>query len=136
LETPARGPSIKPDELDEPDVFLEEQFPPAPELQMFAQAVFRGGICGNGCIRIANCAQHGAMPEQLLKGFELSHQRGRPRQEWRKERERELERQRQEQALRKAQTIASTMLPEWGAPTTVRVLEAAVAVARDARDSS
>ena len=93
----------------------------------------RGGMCGQrGCIRIAKCAQHGAMPEQPLKGFELSHQPDRARQEWRKKRERELERQRQEQALRKAQTIASTMLPEWGGPTRVRVLEAAVAVARDA----
>jgi hypothetical protein len=72
------------------------------------------------------------MPEQPLKGFELSHQGDRARQEWRKERERELQRQRQEQALRKAQTIASTMLPSGGGPTTVRVLEAAVAVARDA----
>ena len=72
------------------------------------------------------------MPEQPLKGFELSHQRDGARQEWRKERERELERQRQEQALRKAQTIASTMLPEWGGPTTVRVLEAAVVLARNA----
>jgi ribosomal protein S8E len=72
------------------------------------------------------------MPEQSLRGFELNHQRGRAREEWRKKQERELERQRREQALRKAQTIASIMLPEWGGPTTVRVLEAAVAVARDA----